>query len=461
MSQPSGAPLLLGERLARLRSAMPVAVTSAGAFMVLVAGAGLTYLAQLVVARTVGPDSFGIYAYVLAWITFLAYLSTLGFHVTLLRLVPTYRTRGEWRLARGVLGFSRLLAGLSGLAVAIAGITLISSFGYGEPELSTAFLVGLVAVPLFALQLVTAAAIRAFDGAVLALVPERIVRDTIVIVAMLIAGWVHIGRPDAITAMAATVLAAAGAFAFAHVTMRRLRPSDLSSERPARAVGEWLRPTISLTVIMAADNLMTRSGVLALGLLGNLREAGIFAVAFSMAYLTALPRMAVASVFAPTVATLHARGDHAGLQLLAVRASWLSLIGTIAVAAPLLVLTPMLLGWFGPGFAEGATLVVILVAGQVFAAAAGPQQHLITMTANERSGAIIFAVCALGNFVAALLLIEPFGSTGAAVATAGSVIAWNVAMAVFVRRRLGLAPGLLAPLMSSPRAFPRETDHGT
>ena len=35
-------------------------------------GAGLTYGAQLLIARTVGADGFGIYAYVFAWMTVLA-----------------------------------------------------------------------------------------------------------------------------------------------------------------------------------------------------------------------------------------------------------------------------------------------------------------------------------------------------------------------------------------------------
>ena len=44
---------------------------SVAALAVFVVGAGLTCVAQLVTARIIGPDSYGIYAYVLAWVTLL------------------------------------------------------------------------------------------------------------------------------------------------------------------------------------------------------------------------------------------------------------------------------------------------------------------------------------------------------------------------------------------------------
>ncbi len=53
------------------------------AFGIYVGGAGLTYGSQLLLARAIGADSFGLYAYVLAWVTMLAYLAVLGFDVSL------------------------------------------------------------------------------------------------------------------------------------------------------------------------------------------------------------------------------------------------------------------------------------------------------------------------------------------------------------------------------------------
>ncbi len=81
----------------------PLGRASITALAVLAVGAGLTCMAQLVTARIIGPDSYGVYAYVLAWVTLLGYFSTLGFHVSLLRFVPAYQAKEQWALARGVI----------------------------------------------------------------------------------------------------------------------------------------------------------------------------------------------------------------------------------------------------------------------------------------------------------------------------------------------------------------------
>jgi O-antigen/teichoic acid export membrane protein len=188
-----------------------------------------------------------------------------------------------------------------------------------------------------------------------------------------------------------------------------------------------------------------------LGLAGNTRDAGIFAVAFGMAILTAMPRMAVATVFAPTVSALFARGDQAGLQSLSAKAACLSLLGTTCSAIPLLLLAQPLLAWFGRDFVAGAPIVKILVLGQVLAAVCGPQQHLITMTGHERTGAAMLAICAGSSFIICILMIGSLGMTGVALVMTVALIAWNVAMGAFIHRRLHLMPGLFASFKAIPR----------
>ncbi|MFX5510373.1 hypothetical protein ABTD49_21285, partial [Acinetobacter baumannii] len=71
ISKTAGGGRELGRRLAR---------GSAWAFLAYVGGAGLTFVAQLVIARLMGATSYGAYSYMLAWISVLAYGATLGFN---------------------------------------------------------------------------------------------------------------------------------------------------------------------------------------------------------------------------------------------------------------------------------------------------------------------------------------------------------------------------------------------
>jgi O-antigen/teichoic acid export membrane protein len=137
-------------------------------------GAGVTYCAQLAVARAVGADGYGIYAYVLAWLTVLAYISALGFDVSLLRFVPAYLAPRAFDLLRGVIRYATRRAATVGCGIALAGAAIVLlRRGELAPELANTFLVGFAAVPLLALLWIGIAVVRGFGGVVSALTPDR------------------------------------------------------------------------------------------------------------------------------------------------------------------------------------------------------------------------------------------------------------------------------------------------
>ena len=425
---------------------------SIAALAVLAVGAGITCMAQLVTARIIGPDSYGIYAYVLAWVTLLGYFSTLGFHVSLLRFVSAYQAKEEWALARGVIRYSQCGTAVTAVIIVLIGICgIVALHGSLRPELTLSFLLGIAAVPFLALQLINASLVRAFGGIIAALAPERVVRDGLLLAIVAAVFWGNLYRLDATLAMGAMLLSSILMLGLVRIFLRRLRPPALDRAKPTYTAKDWWLPTLPLSLMMIADNLMSRSAVIALGLVGNTRDAGIFAAAFSIATVTALPRMAVATAFAPSVSALFALGDQAGLQSLSVKATWLSLLGTACTAIPLLLLAEPLLAWFGRDFMTGAPIVRILVLGQVLAAAYGPQQHLITMTGHERAGAVIVAVCAGLSLAGCLLTIDSFGIKGAALATALALVGWNIAMSIFIHKALHLVPGLVGSFKAMSR----------
>ncbi len=435
----------LRSKLTLARLAQPLAASSIGSFAVYAAGAGLSYIAQLVVARSIGPESFGIFAYVTAWVTLLAYLSTLGFHVTLLRFIPAYRATGKWQLIRGVVRFSQQRAFATGVVVALMGSAILWYFRESvRPELSSTFFIGIVSIPIISLHLVNASLVRAFGSVIKAIAPERLVRDSLVLTIVASVTWLGLVHADARMAMAAAFVSALATLAVLRVFMRHVRPPELAGTDRLFDAKDWYKPVGPLSVMTIADNVMTRVGVILLGLSGMTAEAGIFAVALSMSLLSGLPRTAVSTAFAPQVSDLHARHDQDGLQALSAKASVLSLLGTVAIGVPLMLLSGPLLRYFGKDFVSGEAVVIILVLGQIFAAACGPQQHLINMTGNERSGAMLLAVCAGLNLAVCLVTIKLFGLPGAALAMTGSLITWNIAMSVYIRRHLNLRLGLVA-----------------
>lgn len=422
-----------------------VARGGVAAFAIHVAGAGLTYCSQLVIARTVGPDSYGIYAYVFAWMTVLAYFSALGFDVSLLRFVPAYQAQRAWALLRGVIQYAQRRAAAVGFGVVLIGISVVAICAGKLPtELTDTFLIGFVLVPIWALLWIRSSVVRAFGGVVSALAPDRMVRDGLLIglvgLAILIRGL----NIDASLIMALTLVSSALGLELVSSAKRRLQPRAIDNISPVYAGPTWRRAALPLVIIGAAETLMNRTGVMLLGWLGNTRDAGIYALAFNIALVVVLPRMAVNALFAPAVSHLFVRNDRAALQVLVTKAALWTLLGAVFIAVPLSLLAEPLLACLGRDFAAGVPTLRILLIGQVIAAGAGSQLYVMTMTGHERSAAMLLIPSAAANAVLTAALITPLGLAGAAIATTTTLIFWNAAMAVVVRRKLRVIPGVLA-----------------
>src|SRR5579875_757207 len=257
---------------------------SIAAFAVYVAGAAVTYCAQLALARAVGADGYGIYAYVLAWMSVLAYAAALGFNVSLMRFVPAYRAQEAWALLRGVIQYASRRAVAAGCAIALVGAIIVCKRAAElSPKLAATFLIGLALVPTLASLWVRGAVVRALGGVASALAPDRLVRDLVLLglVGMASAGaWRGIDAPSAMGASVTGAIIGLGIVVFA---MRRLMPPAVAGIVPAYESHIWRRTAVPLVIIGAADILMNRTGVLLLGWIVDTKEAGIYALVFNIA----------------------------------------------------------------------------------------------------------------------------------------------------------------------------------
>lgn len=73
----------------------------------------------------------------------------------------------------------------------------------------------------------------------------------------------------------------------------------------------------------------------------------------------------------------------------------------------------------------------------------GSVGFLMTMTGHEREAARVVAGAALANVALNAALVPPFGLSGAAVATAVSLVGWNAVLLTRARTRLGIVPTVL------------------
>ncbi|TIX44818.1 MAG: exopolysaccharide biosynthesis protein, partial [Mesorhizobium sp.] len=84
----------------------------------------------------------------------------------------------------------------------------------------------------------------------------------------------------------------------------------------------------------------------------------------------------------------------------------------------------------------------------VFVALCGPQLNLLTMTGNEWAAAAAMIVGAIAGIIGCAAGIELYGPLGAAVGLTLALAVWNLAMAIYIRKRLKIMPALIFALTS-------------
>jgi O-antigen/teichoic acid export membrane protein len=412
------------------------------ALAIYIGGAGLTSMAQLLIARLIGPTSYGIYSYSLAWVTMAAYLAALGFNVSLMRFIPAYRAKGRFDLARGVIGFAAQRTLAAAVLAAVLGTLLILTPSHKMvPELRTSLLIGMAIIPFVTAYALGATVLRAFGEVVSALLPERILRDGLLLALFAFVAIWGKWTLDATLVMGIVLASSIVTLALVLVLGWRAWPSELSTNA-ARSTEEWWSTVPPIMLIVGIDVLLTRTGVMVLGWVGNVHDAGVFALALNIALLVGLSRVAVSTMFSPSAAALYERGDTHGLQQLYSRSTLLCFTGALAIAVPLMIIIDPLLGWFGGDFMIGGPIARILILGYVATAFCGPQQNLLMMTGNEWTAARSMVVAAIANILACAVGITMYGTVGAAIGIAFAQVIWNIAMAIYIRNRLHIVPGI-------------------
>jgi O-antigen/teichoic acid export membrane protein len=177
---------------------------------------------------------------------------------------------------------------------------------------------------------------------------------------------------------------------------------------------------------------------LVVGTIDGSRAAGVYSVVEKGAELIVLVLVAANMPLAPVIARLHARSDRTGLQHATERVAQASLAVSLPVAAAFAVFPDTYLGLFGASFHAGSLALRILAVAQLVNAAAGPAGNVLIMTGHEHAAVRGVGAGLIVNLVLGIVLVPPFGVTGAAIASASSLVVWNMVLLVLARRRMSV-----------------------
>jgi len=400
----------------------------------------LAFLTTVLLARLLGAESFGVYAFAHALVTVIGVPAHVGIPSLVMRETARGMAQNRPDLVKGVWRWAvRFTAVLSAVVTLVLGPVFVWLRG-GLGDVSGITMAwALAMVPFMALASVCGGAVRGLRYVVAGQFPELIVRPALFLVVI---GAVALLVPDILSAPFA-MLVQAGAWLTALLLgawmLARVAPRSVRGARAVAKTSTWLSSSFLFGLSAAFTIINKQVSTVVVGVFESPDQVGVFRVAVQVALLAAFGLHAVNQVVAPRFALAHAKGNLAYLQRLATASARLVLAFGVLIAGLVAVfgrsVFPVV---FGAEFSSAFLPLLIMLAGQLVNSAVGPVGFLLKMTGHESETVRAMVLAAILNFCLSMILVPAHGILGAAVAAATSMAAWNVLLWWRARQVLGV-----------------------
>lgn len=411
-----------------------------GSIAVKIVNTGLAFLLAVLLARTLGPEGYGIYSFAFALVSLMAIPCQLGLPELVVRETAKAQVREQWGLLRGLWRWSSLAVWTFSSLIVLTALTGIWLFGDGMGDTQRlTLLISLLLVPLVALGNLRGAAMKGLRHVVLGQLPENILRPAILLGLVGATWWIS----DSITptaAMGLHAVAAAVAFIIGAVLLWRARPNGLQTSFASHYKSrQWFASALPLAMIASLQLVNNQTDLIMLGMFRSSEEVGVYKVVLTAAALVTFGLQAVHAVMSPYFAKLYSQNDMARLQVIVTMSTRASLVLALPVSLTFVFFGGFLLQFFfGEEYSAGYEALVVITAGQLFNVSVGLVGLLLTMTGHERYSLVALSLSAITNVLLNAILIPTYGMIGAAGATATTLFLWNIFMWLVVKRKLKL-----------------------
>lgn len=414
------------------------------------ASLGILYLSQFVLARLMKVDQYGVYIYSMSWLNLLLLIGNMGLDATVVRYLPQYVSQGEWGYCRGIIRRSYQIAFPAGviLFLSASGAVLAGRAHLIEENLMGTLLIGLAALPLWTAIKLTQGILQALKKPGFSQFLDGVL-SPVLLLAMLGAVAILNISISAITTMAAFAISRLVVLLFGALWLRsRVISLEVRSAGAQYNTREWLKFAMPMLLIAGTHVIMSNTDVIMIGMIMDTSQVGIYSVSARLASLVAVSLAFVNMVLTPYIVEYFFNERRVELQNFISMSVRIVALFAVPVFFLLMIFGKPVLGLFGDEFKNGYLSLLILIVGQFVNALSGSVGYVMVMTGKQKQAGIVFAISAVLNIIMNLILIPFFGIAGAAVATAVSLILWNVTLVVYIKNRLNLNSTIFSKMKS-------------
>ncbi len=401
------------------------------ALIVRVAGAGVAFLMNVVIARYLGEKESGYFFLAVTVSVVLGTIGRVGADQSVLRFVSIHSKRQEWEKVHGVINILMKwgLYVTCGMAIIVSVFSrIIANDFFHKPEFQNPLIWIALSIPFYACYNLYGMALQGLKKVVYSVSILRIVSPLLLIILVLI-----FAPHNGTIASMLYFLSSIGATLLGYYWWRKDIPS---AKGQFDSVILW-KSSSALWIVAIMQQMVTWSGQFIAGIFNTPQELAHLAVARNTSMLITFILQAIGFVSAPRFANMYNEKKMTELKKYVQNTTRLMVVVSLPLVLLIWIFPNNIMALFGKGFTGGAEYLRVLALGQFINVITGSTGYLLTMSGHEKDMRNITIINGVMAVVLALILNPIFGAMGSAVSTAIAVASTNLMAVGLVKKRLG------------------------
>ncbi|MBU4288004.1 MAG: flippase [Proteobacteria bacterium] len=379
------------------------------------------FCTALLIARTIGPEQYGIFILAMSIFTVAWAFSLMGLEPTTVKFVAQYKAQKKNALAKDFIAFGLEVSLISSLVLTLA-IFLSAGFAsniiFHKTSLAPVLRIMVLALPVSSLMVILLSALQGVKLLKYKILVQQILMPSfrfISVCAAFLLGFKLIGVAWAwlITA----IFGFSAAFIFYSKRMGFFFRRPLSVDR--KKIIKFSLPLFLSQLFYQNINIL---GILIIGAFLPASQLGIYGVAMRVIPFLLIPMVSYNAIFSPIISELYTKGRMEELEhIYKTGTKWVTTL-SLPLFSLMLLFSKEIVSIFGQGFTESASIIVILLIGQIVNVGTGSTGFMLSMTGKPFYNLFNSGILCALNIILTLLLISRFGIVGAAWANSISII---------------------------------------
>lgn len=399
----------------------------------------ITFLTTIVIARLTGDKGFGVYTLVFTWVGIFSSFAVLGLDDLALRQIPVYKDKNDLKSAKSFLIWGNRTAIFGSILLSI--IYMLSAYLLPLPGIKEYYffhIIGALSIPFFSLIYFNQAVLRAWGKMGAGQFSEKVFQPVsflTLLVSFFILGYTITDWYAILFRVISFILALV---LLIYLLLKNLKPILLSDSIPINTK-IWIKSCMYFSASTLLYALNTRLDIVFLGLFQtNPEQIAYYNVALKFSDIALIPYLVVCTVTTPMFASLYHQGKTQELQTFYTKITRISLVIICLIIIVFISFGPWFLSWYGQSFQKAYTVLVLLCITKIVHVFVGPANYLLSMIGKERYVTIALIFSVLFTVLLHLVLIPLFNINGAAIASLGGLLFFDIFLALYAFKSSGL-----------------------